>query len=165
MWPRASVAEDRSNTRGSAPAMRHDDEARDLASLIGGEEFIIILEGHAAIRIAAGPEHVAMREHADAAVHVAVTDWVEPQGRDPVEQLLAGLESIGLGRDHAPILLADGTRIVEVAAAPGMRREPLAVRHIDGVRRNVIDGCAASDTRRGQLAQCAEDPLEDVAVV
>ncbi len=123
--------------------MRHDDETRDLASLIGGEEFIIILEGNAAIRIAAWPEHIGMREHADAAVHIAVTDRVEPQGRDPVEQLLARLESIGLGRDHASILLADGTRIVEVAAEPRMRLEPLAVRHIDGVCRNVIDSRAA----------------------
>ena len=145
--------------------MRHDDEARYHAPLIGGQEFMIILEGHAAIRIAAGPEHIGMREHADAAIHIAVTDWVEPQGRDPVEQLLARLESIGLGRDHAPILLAEGTRIVEVAAEPRMRLEPLAVRHIDGMRRNIIDGCAASGARRRQLAERTEDPLEDVAVV
>ena len=46
-----------------------------------------------------------------------------------------------------------------------MRPEPLAVRHIDGMRRNIIDGCAASGARRGQLAERTEDPLEDVAVV
>ena len=145
--------------------MRHDDKARDLASLIGGEEFMTILEGHAAIQIAARPAHIGMREHADAAIHIALTDWVEPQGRDPVEQLLAQLQSIGLGRDHASILLAEGTRIVEVAAEPRMRLEPLAVRHIDGVRCNIIDGCAASGARRGRLAQRVEDPPEDAAVV
>ena len=143
--------------------MRHDDEARDLAPLIGSEEFIVILEGHAAIRIATRPEHIAMREHANAAIHIAVTDRVEPQGRDPVEQLLTRLKSIGLGRDHAPILLAEGMRIVEVAAEPRMRLEPLAVRHIDGMRCNVIDSRAGAG--RGRLAERPEDPLKDVAVV
>jgi len=78
--------------------VRHDEEAQDLAPLVGGEEFVIILEGHAAIRIAAGPAHIGMREHADPAIHMTITDRVEPKGRDPMKQLLARLKSIGLRR-------------------------------------------------------------------
>src|SRR5581483_2801969 len=77
---------------GLSIQLRDHREPRDPARLEGLEERAVILERHAAVRLAVRPEHIRVREQAGAVEDRRLAgDRSEPDRLDAVEQALAHL--------------------------------------------------------------------------
>ena len=123
--------------------MRHDHEAVDVPMQEGLEELRIVLEGHAAKRLAGGAEHVGVGENAVAPEHLSVIDRIEANGLNAVKRLLAQHQIVDVRWRGAAIFLVDKARIVESLTQSRMRFELEPVGQIDRVRFDVVD-CGAA---------------------
>src|SRR5262249_1838592 len=129
---------------GSEPGWRRVEmldhgEARDFASQVRVEEFGIVAERHASIRLAVRAQHVGMGEDARTTVHPAAIDRVEPDGANAMKQSLAQREIVDIRRRRSPHPQIDMARIVDVGAEAGMSLEPPAVRQVYDTRGDVVD--------------------------
>ena len=118
-------------------------EPGDFTPEVSVEELVVVVEGHAAVRLAVGAQHVGVGENAGAAVHPAVVDRVEADGANAVKQPLAQGERIDVRRRRALHPHVHVAGIVHHGAEAGMGLEPPATRQVDGTRGDVVDRGAA----------------------
>lgn len=75
--------------QGGFNPLGDDGQALDLAALIGTQESVVVLEGHAPVRIAVRAEHVGMRQKSRSAEDVVVADRRQPQRLHAVKKQLS----------------------------------------------------------------------------
>ena len=85
--------------------LRNNKEPVDLPSPKGFQEFGIILQGDASIRLTIGAEHIGMRKHAVAPVHFSAVDRIEPNSLNAVKKLFSQSEMIDVWWSWSSTLL------------------------------------------------------------
>ena len=99
-----------------SPKIRHNDKAVDVAPQIGVQELLIILEGHASIRLAVRATHVGMRKHTSSTEHLVVVDRIKANGPNAVERLRSQCKVIDIRRCRTAHPEVDIARIVQLVA-------------------------------------------------
>src|SRR5215471_15522261 len=126
--------------RSSPLQMRYHREPLDLLALIGVQECIVVAERYAAVGIAPWAKHVGMGEQTGAAQRAVLIDRTESDRLHAVERRFAHFQIVECRRRRTVHSLMDVPRIIEPQAEAVMRLQLCAVRHVNSVSRNIIDG-------------------------
>src|SRR5450755_3959930 len=134
------------------------DEALDLTAVKGFQKFLVVLDRHAAVRSAVRPEHMAVREQPGPPDRTVAINGKHTERLDGVKQSLPRFQVIDIWWRRSNISLAHVCRIVHQTTQSRMRLELQPVWHVDGARRDVIDGGEIVIAKRRQIRPVAKEP-------
>ncbi len=124
---------------GRVGEMLDHHHAVDLPPLKGVQEGLVIVERHASIRLAAGAEHVGVRQDPVAAIHLAVADRRQADGAHAVENLLAHRELVDIRRRRPERPQVHRANVVHVRAEARMRFQPAPAGQVHRLCGDVVD--------------------------
>src|SRR6516164_3672493 len=96
-----------------------------------------------------------MGKNASATVHPGLVNGVEPGGAVPMKTSLAQREIVHVRWRRPLHLHMHLANIVHELAVAGMGLEPTPVRHVNGLRRDIVDGSATVVWKRHLPARVA----------